>query len=92
MCGLPLDSHDAAASENSSPWGNQDFVTQFLAQTRETLNGRLRTLATFINTMDPETPAVHVALAVVRTQLQTRHVHLARFCHRAVFPHLERSN
>ena len=49
------------------------------------LQAGLRTLATFVNHMGPHTEALHIALSVVRVQLLTRHVHLARFCQREVF-------
>ena len=56
-----------------------------LAEVRQTLVGRLSTLGTFVNHMGPRTEALHIALSVIRVQLLTRHVHLARFCHRDVF-------
>ena len=80
MCGLPIDSPDRAAEDQAGPWGTTDCVRNFFQQTRHTFAARLRTLATFVNQMGPDTPALHVALAFVRVQLQSRHVHLLRFC------------
>ena len=85
MCGLPIDSVDGPADENAGPWGCEEFVVDLLAQVKATLASRLWTLATFINHMGPQTEALHVALSVVRIQLLTRHVHLARFCQRDIF-------
>ena len=85
VCGLPIDSAEGSADDRAGPWGSDAFVRQFLEDVRQTLAGRLRTLGTFINHMGPHTEALHIALAVVRVQLLTRHVHLARFCQREVF-------
>ena len=85
MCGLPVDSDEGPADETAGPWGTDEFVAEFLAGVKATLAGRLRTLATFVNNMGPQTEALHVALSIVRIQLLTRHVHLARFCPRDVF-------
>ena len=85
VCGLPIDSDSGPADERASPWGSETFVHSFLADVRQTLMGRLRTLGTFVNHMGPQTEALHIALSVARVQLLTRHVHLARFCQRDVF-------
>ena len=83
VCVLPIDSAEGPANEHSGPWGSEAFVDNFLTEVRRTLASRLRTLATFVDHLGPE--ALRIALSVVRIQLLTRHVHLARFCQRDVF-------
>ena len=85
VCGLPIDSEEGPADERAGPWGTASYVDQFLQEVRQTLAGRLRTLATFVNHHGPHTEALHIALSIVRIQLLTRHVHLARFCQRDSF-------
>ena len=64
------------------PWAQVSYTQAFLADAKESLLHRLRTLSTFVHNLGPHAEGLHVALTIARINLQNRHVHLWRFCDR----------
>ena len=83
VCGLPLDQADQT-DPHATPMGDWTFTEAFLDEAREATNRRLRILATFVQTLGPQTEALHVALRIARVNLLSRHVHVYRFCDRTL--------
>ena len=75
ICGLPLDKVDDTDPLADQPWGDDTFTGQFLQQSREALQARLRVLAAFVIHHGPHTETLHIALHILRVNLSSRCVH-----------------
>ena len=78
ICGLPLEKVDDTDPLADHPCGTDTFTGQFLHQSREALQARLRVFAAFVTHHGPHTEALHIALHILRVNLSARCVHLYR--------------
>ena len=79
ICGLPVAELSPDHLDWDMAWGNDPFLAQFLRTAQDRLTVRLRALSQFVHLMGPDTPAMHVALQILRTNLLPRFTHLFRF-------------
>ena len=78
LCGIPVDTADELPPDGSFPLGSSSFTHAFLAKARRKLELRLRALAAFVDALGPASPALHIAVQILRVNLQTSFVHVFR--------------
>ena len=81
ICGIPVDTSDDLPEDAAQPLGTEQFTAAFLAQMRNKLLIRLGALAALIDALGPSSPAAHLAVHILRVNLQTAFVHIFRACH-----------
>ena len=78
LCGIPVDVHDELPPEGAFPLGHQTFTQTVLDRLRRKLQIRLRALTALIDALGPSSPALHLAVQILRVNLQTSFVHVFR--------------
>ena len=84
ICGIPVDRSGELPDDAAQPLGNASFTSAFLEQLRMKLRLRLNALSALTDALGPSSSAAHLAVHILRVNLQTAFVHIFRACHRTV--------
>ena len=78
LCGIPVDATDDLPLDGAFPLGCSSFTQAFLTKLRRKLQLRLGALAAFVDALGPASPALHIAIQILRVNLQPSFVHVFR--------------
>ena len=78
LCGIPVDVLDELPPEGAFPLGRPTFTQTMLERLRRKLQIRLGALAALIDALGPSSPALHLAIQILRVNLQSSFVHVFR--------------